>query len=460
MTTPAYDEDPGPEQPFISHLMELRDRLLRMIMAIAVAFLVLFPFANDLYTFVAEPIRAQLPEGSTMIATQVASPFLTPFKLALVAAVFLSMPYLLFQVWGFVAPGLYQHEKRFALPLLASSIALFYLGMAFAYLVVFPLVFAFFAATTPDGVAQMPDISFYLDFVLKIFFAFGVAFQIPIATILLVAMGMTTAESLIEKRPYVIVGCFVVGMLLTPPDVISQTLLAVPMWMLYEAGIFFSRFFRKDEAEETEEPPPPGPGPGAGPGRSPPGGQSAPASTAEPPVPAGGADPGTVAAVGAGLASVAAASRGGTAEGAEPASASTASSATGSAPSSSATGGQTATPGFAAGEVVIGADIDGGDPFAPGRFVPLTPEEMEAELDAIEAAEAALDPLADQAADEDQSAHPATLDPIDALLERVKELRELENEAGARQLLYRVLADGNESQRFVAMNILTEMDQP
>lgn len=460
MTTPAYDEDPGPEQPFISHLMELRDRLLRMILAIAVAFLVLFPFANDLYTFVAEPIRAQLPEGSTMIATQVASPFLTPFKLALVAAVFLSMPYLLFQVWGFVAPGLYQHEKRFALPLLASSIALFYLGMAFAYLVVFPLVFAFFAATTPDGVAQMPDISFYLDFVLKIFFAFGVAFQIPIATILLVAMGLTTAESLIEKRPYVIVGCFVVGMLLTPPDVISQTLLAVPMWMLYEAGIFFSRFFRKDEAEETEEQPPAGPGPGAGPGRSPAGGQSAPASTAEPTVTAGGADPGTAAAVGAGLASVAAASRGGTAEGAEPASASTASPATGSAPSSSATGGQTATPGFAPGEVVIGADIDGGDPFAPGRFVPLTPEEMEAELDAIEAAEAALDPLADRAADEDQSAHPVTLDPIDALLERVKELRELENEAGARQLLYRVLADGNESQRFVAMNILTEMDQP
>lgn len=460
MTTPAYDEDPGPEQPFISHLMELRDRLLRMIMAIAVAFLVLFPFANDLYTFVAEPIRAQLPEGSTMIATQVASPFLTPFKLALVAAVFLSMPYLLFQVWGFVAPGLYQHEKRFALPLLASSIALFYLGMAFAYLVVFPLVFAFFAATTPDGVAQMPDISFYLDFVLKIFFAFGVAFQIPIATILLVAMGMTTAESLIEKRPYVIVGCFVVGMLLTPPDVISQTLLAVPMWMLYEAGIFFSRFFRKDEAGETEEPPPAGPGPGAGRGRSPAGGESAPASTAEPAVTAGGADPGTATAAGAGLASVAAASRGGSAEGADPASASTASPAAGSAPSSPVAGGHTAAPGFAPGEVVIGADIDGGDPFDPGRFVPLTPEEMEAELDAIEAAEAALDPLADQATDEDQSAHPATLDPIDALLERVRELRELENEAGARQLLYRVLADGNESQRFVAMNILTEMDQP
>jgi sec-independent protein translocase protein TatC len=460
MTAPAYDEDPGPEQPFISHLVELRDRLLRMIMAVAVMFLVLFPFANDLYTFVAEPIRAQLPEGSTMIATQVASPFLTPFKLALVAAVFLAMPYLLFQVWGFVAPGLYQHEKRFALPLLASSIALFYLGMAFAYVVVFPLVFAFFAATTPEGVAQMPDISFYLDFVLKIFFAFGVAFQIPIATILLVAMGMTTAESLTEKRPYVIVGCFVVGMLLTPPDVISQTLLAVPMWLLFEAGIFFSRFFRKDDAEEAEEPPPaaPGPGPGQGPGRSPAGGQPSPASAADPAVTAGGSNSGTAAAVGAGLASMAVGSGSGAEGSPEPLSATTASPA--AAPPSPATDGQTPIPAFAPGEVIIGADIDGGDPFDRSRFVPLTPEEMEAELDAIEAAEAALDPAADLAADEDQSAPQATIDPIDALLERVKELRELENEPGARQLLYRVLADGNESQRFVAMNILTEMDQP
>ena len=253
MTAPAYHEDPGPEQPFMSHLVELRDRLLHMVMAIGIALVVLFPFANDIYTFIAEPIRAQLPEGSTMIATQVASPFMTPFKLALVSAVFVAMPYLLFQIWGFVAPGLYQHEKRFAMPLLASSICLFYLGMAFAYYLVFPLVFAFFTATTPEGVAQMPDITYYLDFVLKLFFAFGVSFQIPIATILLVAMGMTTAESLTDKRPYVIVGCFVIGMLLTPPDVISQTLLAVPMWMLYEAGIFFSRFFKKRDTEEEPE---------------------------------------------------------------------------------------------------------------------------------------------------------------------------------------------------------------
>jgi sec-independent protein translocase protein TatC len=196
---------------------------------------VLFPFANDIYTFVAEPIRAQLPEGSQMIATQVASPFLTPFKLALVAAVFVAMPYLLYQVWGFVAPGLYTHEKRLAVPLLASSIVLFYLGMTFAYFVVFPLVFGFFTSVTPDGVAQMPDIAFYLEFVLKLFFAFGIAFEIPIATILLVAIGATTPEALAQKRPYVIVGVFVAGMLLTPPDVVSQTLLAIPMWLLFEA---------------------------------------------------------------------------------------------------------------------------------------------------------------------------------------------------------------------------------
>lgn len=400
MTAPAYHEDPGPEQPFMSHLVELRDRLLRMVMAIGIALVVLFPFANDIYTFIAEPIRAQLPEGSTMIATQVASPFMTPFKLALVSAVFVAMPYLLFQIWGFVAPGLYQHEKRFAVPLLASSICLFYLGMAFAYYLVFPLVFAFFTATTPEGVAQMPDITYYLDFVLKLFFAFGVSFQIPIATILLVAMGMTTAESLADKRPYVIVGCFVIGMLLTPPDVISQTLLAVPMWMLYEAGIFFSRFFKK---RDTEEEPEPTEGPPVGPGTAGPGAAGVGATA--------GARPTTAPGVGTP----------GDASGASPG------------------------PELQAGEILVGREIDGGDPFDRQRFVPLTPEEMEAELDAIEAAESELD--------ED-------MDPIEALLERVSELRDLENEAGARQLLYRVLADGDETQRGVAMNILTEMDRP
>ena len=248
MSSPSEPDDPGAEQPFLSHLIELRDRLMRIALGIFLAFLVLFPFANELYTYVASPLMARLPEGSTMIATQVASPFLTPFKLALVAAVFLSMPYTLYQVWAFVAPGLYRHEKRLAVPLLVSSIVLFYLGMIFAYYVVFPLVFAFMAGTTPDGVAMMTDISAYLDFVLALFVAFGVAFEIPIATILLVATGVTTPESLASQRPYVIVGVFVVGMLLTPPDVISQTLLALPMWLLFELGIFFSRMLLRRQA--------------------------------------------------------------------------------------------------------------------------------------------------------------------------------------------------------------------
>lgn len=246
--------DPGAEQPFISHLVELRDRLIRMLIAIGIMALVLLPFANGLYAYVAAPLLAQLPEGNTMIATQVASPFLTPFKLALIAAVFLSMPYLLYQLWGFVAPGLYQHEKRLAIPLLISSILLFYLGMLFAYYVVFPLVFAFLAGTTPEGVAMMTDISAYLDFVLTLFFAFGIAFEIPIATILLVAIGAVTPAGLAHKRPYVIVGVFVVGMFLTPPDVISQTLLAVPMWLLFELGILLSRVMLKGRRTSDDEP--------------------------------------------------------------------------------------------------------------------------------------------------------------------------------------------------------------
>jgi sec-independent protein translocase protein TatC len=243
------------EQPFMSHLLELRDRLLRAVLVVLVIFLVLFPFGNDIYHFIAEPLMAVMPEGTSMIATKVASPFLTPFKLSLIAAVFVAMPYLLYQLWGFIAPGLYAHEKRMAMPLLASSVVLFYLGAAFAYYVVFPLVFRFFTSVTPEGVAVMTDISEYLDFVLTLFFAFGLAFEIPIATILLVWMGMTTPAKLAGKRPFVIVGAFVIGMLLTPPDVISQTLLALPMWVLFEAGIIFSRFFvrEKDEDEVEEE---------------------------------------------------------------------------------------------------------------------------------------------------------------------------------------------------------------
>ncbi|WP_294051989.1 twin-arginine translocase subunit TatC [Thiolapillus sp.] len=242
------------EQPFMSHLLELRDRLLRAVLVVLVVFLVLFPFGNDIYHFIAEPLMAVMPEGTSMIATKVASPFLTPFKLSLIAAVFFSMPYLLYQLWGFIAPGLYAHEKKMAMPLLASSVVLFYLGAAFAYYVVFPLVFKFFTSVTPEGVAVMTDISEYLDFVLTLFFAFGLAFEIPIATILLVWMGMTTPQKLASKRPYVIVGAFVIGMLLTPPDVISQTMLALPMWVLFEAGIIFSRFFvREKDEDETED---------------------------------------------------------------------------------------------------------------------------------------------------------------------------------------------------------------
>ncbi len=246
-----------PEQPFLSHLIELRDRLLRSVLVILVIFLVLFPFGNDIYLFVADPLMRVLPEGTSMIATQVASPFLTPFKLALVTALFLAMPYLLHQFWAFIAPALYQHEKRLALPLLASSVLLFYLGAAFAYAVVFPLVFVFLTGVAPEGVAVMTDITHYLDFVLTLFFAFGLAFEVPIATIVLVVAGATTPEKLATKRRYVIVGAFVIGMLLTPPDIISQTLLALPMWILFEIGLVFSRLVmreRKRREEAGDEP--------------------------------------------------------------------------------------------------------------------------------------------------------------------------------------------------------------
>ncbi len=237
VTPSMSDKAPLAEQPFLSHLVELRDRLIRMVLAILVIFLGLFPFGNDIYIFIADPLMAVLPEGTRMIATQVASPFLTPFKLALVAAVFVAMPYILHQFWGFVAPGLYQHEQRLALPLLVSSILLFYLGAAFAYAVVFPLVFAFLTSVAPEGVAVMTDITHYLDFVLTLFFAFGIAFEVPIATIVLVLAGATTPQKLASKRPFVIVGAFIIGMLLTPPDIISQTLLALPMWLLFELGL-------------------------------------------------------------------------------------------------------------------------------------------------------------------------------------------------------------------------------
>jgi sec-independent protein translocase protein TatC len=238
--------------PLIAHLTELRDRLLRAILAVLIIFIILFPFANEIYGFVSEPLRSLLPEDSSMIATEVASPFLTPFKLTLFTALFLAIPYLLYQIWSFVAPGMYRKEKRFAVPLLASSVILFYLGTAFAYFVVFPLIFAFFTSIGPADVTIMTDINSYLDFVLKLFFAFGIAFEIPIAAFLAIWTGITTPEDLGRKRPYVIVGCFVFGMLLTPPDVISQSLLAIPMWLLFEAGVFAGKIFiRRKEQEEA-----------------------------------------------------------------------------------------------------------------------------------------------------------------------------------------------------------------
>ncbi len=247
--TPPREQPPVSEQPFVAHLIELRDRLLRVVLVVVVIFLGLFPFANDLYHFLAEPLLRHMPTGTSMIATEVASPFLTPFKLALVTAIFVAVPYILYQAWAFIAPGLYQRERRLVFPLLFSSTLLFYLGMAFAYFVVFPLVFGFLTGTAPEGVAVMTDISRYLDFVLKMFFAFGLAFEVPIATILVVWSGMTTAEALAAKRPYIIVGAFVFGMLLTPPDVISQTLLALPMWLLFEVGLVFSRWYTRGHAE-------------------------------------------------------------------------------------------------------------------------------------------------------------------------------------------------------------------
>ncbi|EWH01450.1 twin-arginine translocase subunit TatC [Halomonas sp. BC04] len=240
------------QAPLIEHLIELRSRLLRAVVAVFVIFLGLYPFANEIYTFVAQPLMALLPEGSQMIATEVASPFLAPFKLTLMVAVFLAIPYVLHQAWAFVAPGLYDNEKALALPILASSVGLFYAGAAFAYYAVFPLLFQFFTQTGPENVAIMTDINQYLNFVLKLFFAFGVAFEIPIATFLLIASGATTVESLSKKRPYVILGCFVVGMLLTPPDVISQSLLAVPMYLLYEVGILFGRLVRHRRRKASE----------------------------------------------------------------------------------------------------------------------------------------------------------------------------------------------------------------
>jgi sec-independent protein translocase protein TatC len=250
-TSQNPDQDSG--LTFLSHLIELRDRLLRIVLMITVVFGILALISNDLYAFLAKPLLAYMPKGSGMIATEVASSFFVPIKLALISAVFVSMPYILYHLWAFVAPALYSHEKRLVLPLLIGSIVLFYSGVAFAYFVVSPLMFEFFFTTTPEGVSMMTDISSYLDFVLTIFFAFGLAFEVPIATILLVWTGMLTPEGLADKRPYVVVGIFLVAAILTPPDPLSQTLLAVPMWLLFELGLIFSRAFVKHREKEDDE---------------------------------------------------------------------------------------------------------------------------------------------------------------------------------------------------------------
>ncbi|RRZ87498.1 Sec-independent protein translocase subunit TatC [Erwinia sp. 198] len=243
-------------QPLISHLIELRKRLLNCIIAVVAIFLCLAYFSNDIYQMVSAPLIEQMPAGASMIATDVASPFFAPVKLTMIVSVFLAVPVILYQIWAFIAPALYRHERRLVVPLLISSSFLFYIGMAFAYFVVFPLAFGFFAKTAPHGVQIATDINNYLDFVMALFMAFGVSFEVPIAIVLLCWTGVTTPEELKAKRPYVLVGAFIVGMLLTPPDVLSQTLLAIPMYCLFEVGVFFSRFYtglRREESDQETE---------------------------------------------------------------------------------------------------------------------------------------------------------------------------------------------------------------
>jgi sec-independent protein translocase protein TatC len=245
------------ELSFLEHLVELRGRLLKASAAVLVILVILLPFARKLYALLAAPLTAVLPENSSMIAIDVASPFLTPFKLALLLSLILAIPFVLYQIWAFVAPALYREEKKLARPLLYTSVLLFYLGCAFAYFLVFPLVFGFFTRVAPEGVTVMTDISKYLDFVMTLFLAFGIAFEVPIATIILVATGVTTVDKLAKMRGFVLVGAFAIGMLLTPPDVISQTLLALPMWVLFEIGLLMSRFLlphrNSSEDEETAD---------------------------------------------------------------------------------------------------------------------------------------------------------------------------------------------------------------
>jgi sec-independent protein translocase protein TatC len=248
MSQSPSNGEPLAEGTLISHLLELRDRLLRAVIAIVVCFIPLAFFQDELFTLVARPLIDKLPAGTSLIATSVVSPFMAPLKLSLIVAIFAAMPFILFQVWAFVAPGLYKHEKRFAFPLVVSSIFLFYAGVAFAYYIVFPLMFQFLASTTPIGVKMMTDIANYLDFVLLLFFAFGIAFEVPVAVVLLAATGLVKVESLKKHRGYVVLGIFVVAAFLTPPDAVSQTFMAVPMYALYELGILFANVVQKNRA--------------------------------------------------------------------------------------------------------------------------------------------------------------------------------------------------------------------
>ena len=252
MADPADNLDSS-EGSFFSHLLELRNRLMWALAGVLVVFIPLAVFSQDLYTLLAQPLMGVLPEGASMIATEVASPFLTPLKLALIVSIVIAIPWILYQVWAFVAPGLYRHERRLVVPLLASSTFLFYCGMAFAYFVVFPLVFAFFTRVAPTGVQIMTDIKAYLDFVFSMFLAFGIAFEVPVALVLLTKAGVVDPRNMAKKRPYVVLWTFVIAMLLTPPDVISQTLLAIPMLLLFEIGLFFSRRLARADKEDGED---------------------------------------------------------------------------------------------------------------------------------------------------------------------------------------------------------------
>jgi sec-independent protein translocase protein TatC len=240
---------------FMSHLVELRDRLLRCVIALVLVFICLFPWARNIYSMLAKPLLASLPAGGQLIATEVTAPFFVPIKVTMMAALVIALPYLLYQIWAFVAPGLYAHEKKLVMPLIITSTVLFLCGMAFAYFLVFPIVFHFIISVAPEGVAVMTDIGKYLDFVLTLFVAFGVTFEVPVAVVILVRMGMVSVAKLRDIRPYVIVGAFVVGAIFTPPDMVSQVMLAVPLWLLYELGIFVAQWVGKSAAAETRSDP-------------------------------------------------------------------------------------------------------------------------------------------------------------------------------------------------------------